>query len=129
MSDLTLDLVDDRPLRRHACTGQVPHVSKRLRREYQACDDRPDVWDEDELVGRIERTNHVGDAAVHRGNKRGMQKALVHAGTVEVGKAKDRRLDPALCVRGEQQVLLLLAHASLEGVWFASMVFTNRPRA
>ena len=58
-----------------------------------------------------------------------MQEALVDAGSVEVGQAQDSRLNLPLSVRGQEQVLLVLAHAAFEGMRLARMILANRPRS
>jgi hypothetical protein len=105
VSDLPLDLLDDRPLRCHAGAGQLPHPAVRVRHERQARHDRADVRHEDGLVRRIERTHHVRHTAVHRGDEGAMQEALVDAGTVE-GQSEDGRLKLAFGMRGQPQILL-----------------------
>ena len=58
-----------------------------------------------------------------------MQEALVDAGAVKIGQAQDSRLNLPLVMRGEQQILLRLAHAAFEGVRLAGMVLANWPRS
>ena len=129
MPDLALDLLDNRPLRRHTGSGKMPHASVRVGRKRQARDDRTYIRHEDKLVGRIERANHVRNAAVHGRGKCGMQEALVDAGTVEVWQAQDSRLNLPLSMRGQEQILLGFAHPAFEGMRLARMVLANRPRS
>ena len=73
----------------------------------------------------VQRADHVGPAATGRCLEGSVQQAVVHARAVEVGQAQYGGLDAALCVGLQQQVFLRLAHAALEGMRVAWMVFLH----
>src|ERR1017187_4214004 len=84
------------------------------------------VGHEDVLMRRVERSNHLRSSTSSRGDKNRMEKALIHARAVKVRQPQYRAVNLAGGVGFEQQVFLLLAHASLEGVRIARMIFPDR---
>ena len=119
------DLRDDIALRGRPRASQVPDPAECLRRVDEARHDGAHIRHIDKLVRPVQRADHVGPAAVGRRLEGAVQQAVVHSGTVEVGQAQHGGLDAALCMGLQQQVLLGFAHATLEGMGLARMVFRH----
>ncbi len=77
---------------------------------------------------RIDGADEIRTPSLHSCDEDVVHETALHVWTVEVRKTQNRSGDISGSVRGEEKILLRLAHLAFERLRLARMIFTNRTR-